>query len=283
MALDGVVVRREECRDARGWAWLDALRQDTRHAARALRRAPVFTVVAIASLALGIGATGALFAVVDAVLVRPLPLPAAERLVWIEESRNGEIVGGTPDRLRDWAALAGVEAAGGFAEPATLSTVIRGIAAGLGDDLAVEHLRTLDEHVAVATREPRTRTFTVVSFAVVALLLAALGLYGLLAGEVAARTQEFGVRLTLGARPRQILGQTLGRGLRLAVVGLGLGLAATPWLVRFIEGLLVGVGPSDALALMGATLVLVVTAVLACAGPAWRAARVDPRVALRHE
>lgn len=168
-------------------------------------------------------------------------------------------------------------------EPGIITSALRAIGEDLGSDATIEDVRTLDEHVALATRAPRTRTWTIASFAVVALLLAALGLYGLLAGEVAARTQEFGVRLTLGARPRQLLGQTLARGLRLAVLGLALGLAAAPFLTHLIRGLLVGIGPADRVALGAALVVLLVTAALACLGPAWRAARVDPRVALRHE
>src|SRR4029078_12186803 len=87
--LDGVALRRDEMRDARGFEWLDAVRQAIRHAWRALRRTPIYTGVAVASLALGLGAAASLLAVVDAVLVRPLPLPEASRVVWIAELRDG--------------------------------------------------------------------------------------------------------------------------------------------------------------------------------------------------
>ena len=112
--LDGAALRRDECRDARGFAWLDALRQDTRHAMRGLRRTPLYSAIAIASLGIGLGATASLFAVVDAVLVRPLPLPDADRVVWLGETRNDEPSGGTPQRLADWARVSSVAAVGGY-------------------------------------------------------------------------------------------------------------------------------------------------------------------------
>jgi putative ABC transport system permease protein len=110
--LDGMALRRDQMRDARGLAWLDALRQDVRHAWRGLRRTPIATAAAIASLGLGLGATASLFAVVDAVLLRELPLPDASRVVWIDELRNGTPSSGTPQRLADWARLDAIAAAG---------------------------------------------------------------------------------------------------------------------------------------------------------------------------
>ncbi|MEO5819704.1 MAG: ADOP family duplicated permease [Vicinamibacteraceae bacterium] len=112
--LDGAALRRDECRDARGFAWLDAVRQDVRHALRGLRRTPVYTAIALASLGVGLGAAAALFAIVDAVLVRPLPLPDAGRVVWIAEQRNGVESSGSPQRLADWQRLGSIGAAGGY-------------------------------------------------------------------------------------------------------------------------------------------------------------------------
>jgi putative ABC transport system permease protein len=121
----------------------------------------------------------------------------------------------------------------------------------------------------------------VTTFAGVALLLAAMGLYGLLAGEVAARVREIGIRLTLGAAPRQILATTLRRGLTLTALGAALGLTAAPLVARVIDGVLVGRSPRDGVAFAGAVAVLFATAVLASLVPAWRAARIDPNRALR--
>jgi hypothetical protein len=90
--------------------------------------------------------------------------------------------------------------------------VVRPLSADLAPDLAVENVGPLDARIAGALSEPRTRTWIVVAFAGVALTLAAIGLYGLLAGEVAARVKEIGIRLALGAAPSQVLGQTISRG-----------------------------------------------------------------------
>jgi putative ABC transport system permease protein len=89
-------------------------RQDVRYAWRGLRRTPVYSVVAVTSLGLGLGATASLVAIVDAVLVRPLPLPDADRLVWIEEWRNDVSIGGSLQRLGDWQRIDGVAAAAGY-------------------------------------------------------------------------------------------------------------------------------------------------------------------------
>jgi putative ABC transport system permease protein len=110
----GVDQAAEACRDARGLAWLEAFVQDLRHALRALARAPGFVLTSVATLALGIGATSALFSVVDAVLLKPVPLPESDRLVWIDEARHGEPHGGNPVRLGDWLEASSFEGALGF-------------------------------------------------------------------------------------------------------------------------------------------------------------------------
>jgi predicted lysophospholipase L1 biosynthesis ABC-type transport system permease subunit len=97
------------------------------------------------------------------------------------------------------------------------------LAGELAPDVTVESVATMDARVAEALGQPRTRAWLVTAFAAVALLLAAIGLYGLLAGEVAARVREIGIRLTLGAARRQILAHTLRRGITLTVLGAGSG------------------------------------------------------------
>jgi predicted permease len=113
----GVTQSMEECRDARGWSWLDGLAQDLRQGLRGLRRNPVFTAVAVISLGLGMGANGALFSVVNAVLLRPLPLPQAEQVVAIQEFRpdTGQDSGSNPARVTDWGSLTtSLAATGGY-------------------------------------------------------------------------------------------------------------------------------------------------------------------------
>jgi ABC-type antimicrobial peptide transport system permease subunit len=120
-------------------------------------------------------------------------------------------------------------------------------------------------------------------FAGVALLLAAVGIYGVLAYSVAQRRREIGVRMALGAQPDQILRQFLGLGVRLLAIGLPLGLIGA-WLVgRAMTGLLFGIGPANPVVLSGTAVILATAAMLACLLPARRAARVDPMVALRAE
>jgi putative ABC transport system permease protein len=166
-------------------------------------------------------------------------------------------------------------------DPAQLLPVVRALSADLAPDLAVEDVGPLDARIASALNEPRTRTWIVVAFAGVALTLAAIGLYGLLAGEVAARVKEIGIRLALGAAPSQVLGQAIRRGLGLATAGLALGLVGAQAASRLLEGVLAGRGSDDWLAFAGAFAVLIAVAVLASLAPAWRAARIDPNRALR--
>jgi ABC-type antimicrobial peptide transport system permease subunit len=120
-------------------------------------------------------------------------------------------------------------------------------------------------------------------FAGAALLLAAVGLYGVLAYSVAQRRREIGLRMALGARPEQILRQFLGLGVRLLAIGLPFGLIGA-WLGgRTMAGLLFGIGPADPVVFGGTTAVLIAVTVLACLLPARRAARVSPAEALRSD
>ena len=138
---------------------------------------------------------------------------------------------------------------------------------------------TLYESVAL----PRFRTTAMGVFALAALVLAAVGIYGVLAYSVQLRTQEIGVRMALGATSAGVVRMVLGQGGRLAVTGIAIGLSGAAGLTRVLETMLFGVKPSDAVTFSGVTLVIGVVAMVACVVPAWRAARVDPLVALRHE
>ena len=142
---------------------------------------------------------------------------------------------------------------------------------------------TLDDAVGAAVARPRLITVLLGLFGAVGLALGALGLYGVLAYLVNQRTREIGVRIALGARTTSVLGMIVGRGLRLAGIGVAIGLAASLLLTRLMSGVLYGVSPTDPITFAGVALALLVVAALAGAIPAFRAARVDPLTALRAE
>ena len=120
-------------------------------------------------------------------------------------------------------------------------------------------------------------------FAVTALLLAGLGIYGVISYIVSARTHEIGIRLALGAQKRNILSAVLGQGLQLALTGAALGFVGGLIASHLMKGLLYGVRPTDPLTFACVTAVFIAVALFACYIPARRATRVDPMVALRHE
>jgi putative ABC transport system permease protein len=119
------------------------------------------------------------------------------------------------------------------------------------------------------------------SFATAALILAAVGIYGLVSYTVASRTREFGIRLALGAQPSQVLGSVMREGLGLAVAGIGIGLGAAFLAVRLIASFLFGVGAGDPATFAAVAALLLVVALAACYVPSRRALRVDPIAALR--
>ena len=120
-------------------------------------------------------------------------------------------------------------------------------------------------------------------FAIVGLALSAVGLYGVIAYLVAQRTGEFGIKLALGAQPRDVLAEVLSRGLRLAAIGLTIGLAGAWGIGRFLASFMPRLAASDPLAILGVAGILLLVTLVACFLPALRATKVDPLVALRSE
>ena len=120
-------------------------------------------------------------------------------------------------------------------------------------------------------------------FAVIALVLACVGIYGVMHYSVAQRTHEIGIRMALGARSGDVLRMVIRQGLTLALTGLAVGLAGAWWLTRILSTLLYGVTPADPPTFLSVSFLLVVVAALASSIPAWRAAKVDPLQALRHD
>jgi putative ABC transport system permease protein len=141
--------------------------------------------------------------------------------------------------------------------------------------------RTMEQRIYERTAAKRIMTVVMGVFAGIALLLAGMGLYAVMAYAVSQRTHEIGVRLALGAPRRNILRLILGQGLRLALAGMALGMAGALALTRFMASLLYGVSARDALTFILASSTLVGAALLACWLPARRATRVDPMIALR--
>ena len=149
--------------------------------------------------------------------------------------------------------------------------------------LTLDQVQTIAERRAVQTGQQRFNALAVAAFAAVALLVALQGIYALLAYAVEERRREIGVRIALGATTRDLLRLVVGRGLRLAAMGLAGGLALALALGHGLRSLLFEVGPTDPLTFVAVAALLGVTAFLACSIPAWRASRVDPMTALRTE
>lgn len=168
-------------------------------------------------------------------------------------------------------------------DPMSLAPAVKAAIARVDKDQPVTRVRTMDEVASESTAAPRFRAELVGAFAVLALVLAAAGVFGVLAFTVSQRMREFGVRKALGARPGDVLRLVLAGGLRITLAGSVVGLGGAAVLTRSLESLLYGVKPLDPLTLMAAPVTLGLTALVACAAPALRAARADAAVALRQD
>jgi predicted permease len=167
--------------------------------------------------------------------------------------------------------------------PGELIGSIRKAVAGVDSALPVFRTRTLQEHVAGALGQEKFLARLLLVFALVAVALAAAGVFGLMSYSTERATRDFGVRMALGAQLRHVLWMVLRKGLLLAMVGLVFGLGAALWMTRLVRSLLFGVSPNDAVTFVAVAAVTVVVALLACYLPARRATKIDPLVALRNE
>ncbi|HJQ22476.1 MAG TPA: ABC transporter permease [Blastocatellia bacterium] len=168
-------------------------------------------------------------------------------------------------------------------DPANLLAAVRQEINGVDADLPVYDLRTMNQVIAESVAQRRFAMLLLGVFAVAALLLAAVGLYGVTAYAVTQRMQEIGIRMALGASRRDVLRLIVGQGMRLALVGVGAGLLAAVAATRLMKSLLFAVSATDVTTFVAVAAVLTLVALGACFVPALRATRVDPMVALRYE
>lgn len=166
---------------------------------------------------------------------------------------------------------------------AAITPAVKAIVAQLDPDLPIGDIATIEQIIDNSTAQPRFRSFLIAGFAGLALLLAAVGVYGLISFMVTQRVPEIGVRLALGASPGQVFRQVIGQGLRLAVIGVVLGLAVAAAATRLVQGLLFNTSATEPAIYLSLSALLLAMAVLACYVPARRAMRVDPMTALRSE
>jgi putative ABC transport system permease protein len=168
-------------------------------------------------------------------------------------------------------------------DPVSLVRKLRKVAASIDPEEPLNHVMTMTELVEHETAQGRVQTTLLGGLAALALIMASVGIYGVMAYLVTQRAQEIGVRMALGAQKKQILGMVLKRGVTLTLIGTIAGIAATFALTRLMSSLLFGVSPTDAAVVASVTLLLMLAATLACLVPARRAASIDPINALRAE
>ncbi len=168
-------------------------------------------------------------------------------------------------------------------EPLSLAPTVRREIRALDGGIPIRNLRAMEDIVHESMAPTRWSMMLIGTFAAIALTLATLGVFGVLSYVVAQRTRELGIRVALGASPGALRRMVVGRGLRLAIAGIGIGLAAGLGVTRLMSSLLFGVSPTDPITYIGVAVILFAIASLASYLPARRATSVDPIQALRTE
>ncbi len=167
--------------------------------------------------------------------------------------------------------------------PETLARAVREQVEAIDRNLPIYEVQTMEEVIAPQTASQKFNASLLGLFAGLAVLLAAVGIYGVMAYAVSQRTREIGIRMALGAAPERVRAMMLRQGLWLAVIGIGCGLAASLALTRLMRNLLFGIKPTDPVTFAGVSAILLIVAMAACWIPARRATRVNPTIALRYE
>jgi putative ABC transport system permease protein len=168
-------------------------------------------------------------------------------------------------------------------EPAGLISAVRGVVAEVEPNQAIHNVMTMEQRLANATTSRRLNTVLLGSFAGLALLLAVVGIYGVMSYAVTQRRREIGVRMAMGAQTGDVLRLVIGEGMKLVLSGALLGLGGALALTRLLKTLLFGVSATDPLTFIAVAALLIIVASLACWIPARRATKVNPIIALRHE
>ena len=168
-------------------------------------------------------------------------------------------------------------------DPAATPAALRATVAAMDRTLPVDRIESMDQLIAGSVAQPRFRTVVLAAFSLLALLMASIGIYGVMNYLVVQRTREFGIRLSVGATRTDLLRLVLGRAAALIAAGTCVGLAGAVLLVRFIAKLLFGTTPLDPLTFVVVPILLASVALAASYIPARRATRIDPMVALRYE
>jgi len=168
-------------------------------------------------------------------------------------------------------------------DPSAVAPAVRAAVRKMNANLPIPAMRTMREIVSESVAERRFQMTLTILFAVLALLLGAVGVYGVVSYSVTSRTREIGLRLALGARKGDVIGWVFGRGMRPVVAGLAVGLAGSFVLAMTLRRLLFGITPADPMSFGSVIVVLLLASGLACYLPARRAAGMDPMTALRHE
>jgi putative ABC transport system permease protein len=168
-------------------------------------------------------------------------------------------------------------------DPTALAAGITGMVHGIDRNVTVAEVQTMDDVVFNSNSQPRFYALLLFGFAATALILAGIGIYGVMSYMVSRRTQEIGIRMTLGARPGAVLRMVIRQGMKLVIVGAAIGLMAALLLSRLMSSLLYGVGSNDPATFIVVTAVLMIVALAANYIPARRATKIDPMAALRSE
>ncbi len=199
--------------------------------------------------------------------------------LYVAAFQDSDFLGYTGSSHADYLTLV-VRTAG---DPAAATSAVKSVIWSLDANLPITNVLTMDDVVARANAQPRFEMLLLSVFAGLALMLAAVGIYGVMSFSVAQRTHEIGIRTSLGAAPADVLLLIIRQGLVLALAGSGVGIVSALMLARLMIKLLYGVAPTDPATFAGVAVLLIAVALLACYIPARRATRVDPVSAMRCE